>query len=213
MNIYVASSWRNPHQPEVVRVIRSLGVEVYDFRNPDPSNPNNRGFSWRQVNPNYRTPRADGRPAGTVDANEWLAMVNHPIAVEGFNLDYQAMRRADVCVLVLPAGRSASWELGWCMGKGKQGIVFAPEPTEPELMFRQAAIVGSIVELATHVEALAAAHTRPVFVDGKPICGRTAPAIAVPFCAKEHGHKPPHFINASFAFDDDGNPFIPEDDQ
>ena len=32
--IYVASSWRNQHYPEVVRRLREAGHEVYDFRNP-----------------------------------------------------------------------------------------------------------------------------------------------------------------------------------
>ena len=32
--IYVASSWRNPHQPAIVEELRVAGHEVYDFRNP-----------------------------------------------------------------------------------------------------------------------------------------------------------------------------------
>ena len=32
--IYVASSWRNKYQPEVVAALRKAGHEVYDFRNP-----------------------------------------------------------------------------------------------------------------------------------------------------------------------------------
>ena len=32
--IYVASSWRNPYQPEVVAALKKAGHEVYDFRNP-----------------------------------------------------------------------------------------------------------------------------------------------------------------------------------
>ena len=31
--IYVASSWRDPYQPEVVAALREAGHEVYDFRN------------------------------------------------------------------------------------------------------------------------------------------------------------------------------------
>jgi len=41
--IYVASSWRNPYQPEVVAALRKAGHEVYDFRNPE-DNPG--GFHW-----------------------------------------------------------------------------------------------------------------------------------------------------------------------
>ena len=41
--IYVASSWRNKYQPEVVAALRKAGHEVYDFRNPK-DNPG--GFHW-----------------------------------------------------------------------------------------------------------------------------------------------------------------------
>lgn len=36
MKIYVASSWRNQYQPEVVATLRAVGHEVYDFKNPRP---------------------------------------------------------------------------------------------------------------------------------------------------------------------------------
>lgn len=35
MKVYVASSWRNKLQPDVVAIIRAAGHEVYDFRNPE----------------------------------------------------------------------------------------------------------------------------------------------------------------------------------
>lgn len=35
--IYVASSWRNKYQPEVVAALRKAGHKVYDFRNPKDS--------------------------------------------------------------------------------------------------------------------------------------------------------------------------------
>ena len=31
--IYVASSWRNQYFPDVVKILREYGHEVYDFRN------------------------------------------------------------------------------------------------------------------------------------------------------------------------------------
>jgi hypothetical protein len=43
--IYLASSWRNPHQPMLVDLLRKDGHEVYDFRNP----PNLNGFAWPQI--------------------------------------------------------------------------------------------------------------------------------------------------------------------
>ena len=47
-NIYVASSWRNQYQQRVVSLLRELGHEVYDFRNPSPDN---HGFSWSEIRP------------------------------------------------------------------------------------------------------------------------------------------------------------------
>jgi len=134
VKIYVASSWRNEVQPDVVRVLRSAGHEVYDFRNPKPGND---GFRWTAIE---RTPR----PWST---EVYRRVVNHPIAIEGFALDFGAMKWADACVLVRPCGASASFELGWCMGAGKRGVVLQLQPDEPELMFREATIVGSFAEL------------------------------------------------------------------
>jgi hypothetical protein len=34
VRIYVASSWKNNIQPEVVHELRKLGHDVYDFKNP-----------------------------------------------------------------------------------------------------------------------------------------------------------------------------------
>ena len=44
--IYVASSWRNPYYPEVVKRLREAGHEVYDFRNPPQGGS---GFHWTDV--------------------------------------------------------------------------------------------------------------------------------------------------------------------
>ena len=49
--IYVASSWRNKYQPEVVAALRAAGHEVYDFRNPE-NNPG--GFHWDDVDPSWQ---------------------------------------------------------------------------------------------------------------------------------------------------------------
>ena len=138
--IYVASSWRNSHQPGVVRMLRDLGHRVYDFRNP----PTRAGFHWSEIDPNWE----HWTPA------QYREALKHPLAVAGFRSDFGAMEWADTCVLVLPAGRSASWELGWCSGAGKDCIVYLPEKIEPELMYGgagQAPIAVTMDELATFV--------------------------------------------------------------
>lgn len=43
--IYVASSWRNPFQQEVVNILRDLGHEVYDFKNPPTWEP----IAWMPI--------------------------------------------------------------------------------------------------------------------------------------------------------------------
>lgn len=121
--IYVASSWRNPWQPEVVARLRSAGHEVYDFRNP-ADNPG--GFRWSDIDDKWMD----------WSASEYIAQLGHPVAERGFKADFDAMRWADVCVLVLPCGRSAHTEAGWFAGCGKKTIVYLPEKQEPELMYK-----------------------------------------------------------------------------
>lgn len=135
--VYVASSWRNPMQPAVCAILTAAGIEHYDFRNP----PGGTGFSWREVKSDGGAPSV---PAGEVKAKgsdwearkEYLAMIQHPRAVEGFEADFAAMQRADTFVMVLPCGKSAHLELGWAAGAGKRTAVLLEDPVEPELMYR-----------------------------------------------------------------------------
>jgi hypothetical protein len=127
--IYVASSWRNERQPEVVRALRAAGHEVYDFRNPTEGE---HGFSWRQITP-------EPRPWSPELTREVLA---HPVSERGFNLDHGAMEWATAFVMVLPCGKSAHLELGWACGAGKLAMVLMEHPDEPELMYRETFAAG-----------------------------------------------------------------------
>ncbi|AGN38684.1 nucleoside deoxyribosyltransferase [Rhizobium phage RR1-B] len=118
--IYVASSWRNPHQPSIVSVLRNDGHDVYDFRNP----PHSTGFAWSQI----------GLPLPCKAVDYRNALLTNPRAAQGFNSDFAAMRWADTCVLVLPCGRSAHLELGWMAGAGKRTLILTHDGEEPELM-------------------------------------------------------------------------------
>lgn len=130
--VYVASSWRNPYQPEVVARLREAGHEVYDFRDPK-DNPG--GFHWADVDERWRE----------WTAREYIGHLGHPVAEKGFQADFRAMEWADACVLVLPCGRSAHTEAGWFAGKGVKTIVYIPEKQEPELMYKLFdAVVDSI---------------------------------------------------------------------
>ena len=130
--IYVASSWRNLRQPEVVNVLRDDGYEVYDFRNP----PTSSGFSWSEIDPNWQQ----------WSAQDYVEALNHPRAVEGYLADFKGMEDAGAFVLVLPAGRSAHLELGWAAGKGKLTIILTEDGQEPELMAKMADYIATSIE-------------------------------------------------------------------
>lgn len=136
--IYVASSWRNLHQPLVVQALRELGHDVYDFRHP----PGGTGFSWKDVDGGWQS----------WSTEQYREALRHPVARAGFASDMKALRECDVCVLVMPCGRSANWELGFAMGEGKQGFVVQLEPAEPELMYSEATILASVAELRDYFE-------------------------------------------------------------
>jgi hypothetical protein len=133
MKVYVASSWRNPVQPDVVLRLRAAGFQVYDFR--DPSNDKG-AFQWSDL--------------GIERPEEWppercIEFLSHPRAVEAFHQDFDAMEWADACVLVLPAGRSANLEAGCFVGWGKPLIVLKDHGT-PDLMYAMATKVVPNVE-------------------------------------------------------------------
>lgn len=122
MKLYVASSWRNKYQPEVVEKLRAGGHEVYDFRHPAAGND---GFSWAQIDPAWQSWTPE----------KYRLALLHPVARHGFGCDLGGMDGAEGCVLVLPCGRSAHLEAGWFMGRGLPVWILVPEPVEPELMY------------------------------------------------------------------------------
>ena len=125
MKVYVATSWKNVHQPEVVRFLRSAGHEVYDFRHPAIGND---GFQWSSIDENWHT----------WNARNYLLALNHVLADEGFGLDMSALYWCEACVLVLPCGRSAHLEAGWAAGAGKKLVIYIPDYDTPELMYKMA---------------------------------------------------------------------------
>lgn len=123
LKIYVASSWRNEIQPSVVEYLRTMGFEVYDFKNPEP---NCTGFKWDEIDPDWKS----------WNTAEYTNALKHPIAIKGFERDFNAMKEADVCVMVLPCGASAHTEAGWMKGQGKPTFVLAETLKEAELMYK-----------------------------------------------------------------------------
>jgi len=136
MQVYVASSWRCPYQQEAVRRLRKMGYEVYDFRGAGDgwsAELGAGGFAWSEVDPDWKN-WPDNIP-------RYLQGLNHPRAIEGFNRDMDALKRADVCVLVNPCGQSAHAELGYAAGAGKITAAWCPEIREPDLMLKMAGFI------------------------------------------------------------------------
>lgn len=145
MRIYVASSWHNGVQPDVVRGLRVAGFSVYDFRNPTDGNT---GFAWTDIDPEWRSWTAEQMVEGLSD----------PVAQDGFWLDFGAMRGCDACVLLLPCGRSAHLEAGYFIGAGKPVHILL-HGGDPELMYLMTTKlhtdIGSVIEALRMEPALA----------------------------------------------------------
>ncbi len=122
MKIYVASSWRNKHQPIIVNLLKRMNNEVYDFRNPNDKT----GFGWSQIETYYRD----------WEMPDYIEALKNPVAQAGFDEDFNAMKWADCCLLVLPSGRSSNLEAGWFVGSGKPVWVYQEKLDEPELMYK-----------------------------------------------------------------------------
>ena len=126
--VYVASSWRNSRQPQIVSLLRMNGHDVYDFRHPRPGN---NGFKWDEIDPNWTE----------WDVPKYRTALQHPLAEKHFGYDMEALGGADVVVLLLPSGRSAHSEAAWHKGHGKPVVIHSPEMCEPELMYKMFDII------------------------------------------------------------------------
>ena len=133
--IYVASSWRNPYQPMIVTLLRKKH-QVYDFRDPDSH------FTWNQIDPNWQE----------WNNSQYIEGLDHPFAVAGYQIDYQAMQWADTFVLVMPCGRSAHLEAGWAVGASKRLAILLDHnlPVEPELMYKMADLITDELHILTN---------------------------------------------------------------
>ena len=122
--VYVASSWRNEAQESLVKELRLIGFDVYDFKHPDDGKP---GFKWSKLDEKWQN----------WSMEQYRKALKDDYAKFGFNRDFDAMKEADICVLCLPCGRSAHLEAGWMKGAGKRVIAFIPPGSsiEPELMY------------------------------------------------------------------------------
>lgn len=120
--IYLASSWRNTGQPHLVRKLREVGHEVYDFRNP----PEPIDFNWSDIAPN-----PDKWPPTLYKQH-----LQHPTVNRAYQSDMAALILSDIVVLLFPCGKSAHSEAAWSVGRKKPVILHITMPEEPEIMHK-----------------------------------------------------------------------------
>ena len=118
--IYMIGSLRNPDIPKIGASLRSIGFEVFD----------------------------DWHAAGPIADDSWQAYEQsrghtYDEALKGyaarhvFDFDWFHLNRADIGLLVLPAGKSGHLELGYMAGKGKPCyILMDKEPERYDVMYQ-----------------------------------------------------------------------------
>lgn len=125
LKIYLASSWQNKEYEQVLNTLRLEGYETYDFKHPE--NKELSSFDWEKLDKEYNR----------WTCSDFKKALNHPETIKAFQKDFQAMQEADLCVLLLPCGRSAHSEAGWMKGKEKKVFILdLSENPKPELMYR-----------------------------------------------------------------------------
>ena len=125
--VYLIGTLRNPEVNRVAQAIRDLGFEVFDDWTAAGSTADD---SWRDYE--------KSRGHSYVQALQGYA-AKHVFAFDKFHLD-----RADLAVLLMPAGKSGHLELGYTLGKGKPGFVlFDQEPERFDVMYQFATGVYS----------------------------------------------------------------------
>jgi hypothetical protein len=137
LKIYPASSWRNEAYPGDVAAMRADAHDVYDFREA------NSGFRW----------------SGTTYPEHICELETDPHVAAAFKRDKDALDWCDVCVLILPCGKSAHLEAMYASARGKPVIIkfCVEEPLQPELMYRLLAVGTGGVRFVTNTAELIAA--------------------------------------------------------
>ncbi len=129
--IYIASSWKNKFQQQLVEELRKRGHKVYDFKHP---NGRNDVPVWESVSvtQNLRSAYVEKCLKG----KDFKRMLLDRQSIKRFEEHFAAMQDADTCILLLPAGRSSHIEAGHMNGMGKRVFVMdTSKEVTPELMY------------------------------------------------------------------------------
>src|ERR1700675_4909716 len=119
--IYIVGSLRAGHVRQVAQALRAEGHEVFDdwhACHPDADE------TWREYE------QARGRRY--IDA-----LYDGHFVDNCFTFDMKHMSRAEIVVLVLPAGKSAHLELGLAKGRGQRAYILLEEedPARWDMMY------------------------------------------------------------------------------
>ena len=119
--IYLIGSLKNQKIPVIAKQLRDeLGFEVFDdWFSPGPEADD----FWR----NYEKTRG----------STYKQALNNYAGKHIFEFDDYHVERADIGVMIMPAGKSGHLELGVMMGSGKPGFVyFEEEPERWDIMYQ-----------------------------------------------------------------------------
>src|SRR5262249_18000785 len=117
MNIYISSSWKQRERVRALAIrLRAAGHEVYDFT--DPACRNTPAIPPERF-PEQFDPEKHVYHEYISAVPEWRAAVQ---------CNYQALIRADLCVLLLPCGNDAHADWAFAVGIGcKNAVVGQPK--------------------------------------------------------------------------------------
>lgn len=113
MIVYLIGSLRNPEVTKVAKILRDKGIEVFDDWHAGGEKADDAWMAYEK-----------GRGRTYQEALQGHA------AKHVFGYDFHHLNRADVGVLISPAGKSGHLELGYMLGRGKPGFIYMPD--EPE---------------------------------------------------------------------------------
>jgi nucleoside 2-deoxyribosyltransferase len=113
ISIYLIGSLRNPKIPKFGNELRASGFDVFD--------------DWMAAGPEADDywQKYEQQRGHTFDQ----ALKGYA-AQHVYHFDLTHLNRCDIGVLMLPAGKSGHLELGYMIGKGKPGFIFADKAPE-----------------------------------------------------------------------------------
>jgi hypothetical protein len=136
--IYLIGSLRNPKIPALANRLRDQGLEVFD--------------NWYAAGP-----EADDhwQTYEKQRGHSFKEALDSPEAWNVFAFDKQHLDAATAVVMVMPAGKSAHLELGYCVDKKPTYILMDGEPERFDVMYRFATKVCTTEgELINHLIGL-----------------------------------------------------------